>query len=434
LTVSIVESGRLDIDRFAERTIDKARWNGHYYADKTPGLSFLAVPVVAATIYFVNARRGGFDADNRRDFRFLAKVTTIAVNSVISALAAVILFPTAVRLGATRSGALFGAGSLAFATPFFGWSTTFFAHSVSGSLLLFAAAIIAFSFTGGDSSQSRPRFLLVGLSLGVVLGFAMVVDLTTAPACLLGGGLALTLAGHRDTAALVKMASGLALGGALGLLPLLVYNQLAFGSPFKLGYSQVVGFEGMKQGLFGITWPRLDVAGELLFGVYRGLVPISPILLLVPVGLIAMWREPTTRVAAIAIVAISLSFLWINASYFYWEGGGSAGPRHLVPMLPLMCLALAFAWPRQKWAITVLLILLAASLFLSLVCAVVGMFPDSRIQNPLVELFFPKFFRSKNLLSVAPIVLIWGLFGALLFLGPGRARAQTAALHDPSRG
>ena len=34
LTVSIVKSGHLEIDRFADRTVDKARWNGHYYADK----------------------------------------------------------------------------------------------------------------------------------------------------------------------------------------------------------------------------------------------------------------------------------------------------------------------------------------------------------------------------------------------------------------
>ena len=51
-----------------------------------------------------------------------------------------LLFLTAIRLGATRTGALFAAAALAFATPFFGWSTTFFAHSVSGSLLMFIAA------------------------------------------------------------------------------------------------------------------------------------------------------------------------------------------------------------------------------------------------------------------------------------------------------
>ena len=141
----------------------------------------------------------------------------------------------------------------------------------------------------------------------------------------------------------------------------------------------------MQQGFFGITWPRLGVGGELLFGVYRGLVPLSPILLLVPVGLMAMWREPTTRVAAIAIAAISLSFLWINASYFYWHGGGSAGPRHLVAMLPLMSLALAFAWPREEMGTDGHAGIACCQPFLSLVCAVVGMFPRPSIQNPMAD-------------------------------------------------
>lgn len=58
LTLSIVESGRLDIDRFADRTIDKALFEGHYYADKVPGLSFLAIPVAAATAYVTEALGG----------------------------------------------------------------------------------------------------------------------------------------------------------------------------------------------------------------------------------------------------------------------------------------------------------------------------------------------------------------------------------------
>src|SRR5262245_61456598 len=62
LTLSIVESGRLDIDRFANRTSDKALLEGHYYADKVPGLSFLAIPVVAATTLISRAKGGALDS------------------------------------------------------------------------------------------------------------------------------------------------------------------------------------------------------------------------------------------------------------------------------------------------------------------------------------------------------------------------------------
>ena len=422
LTLSIVESGRLDIDRFADDTIDKALVKGHYYADKVPGLSFLAIPMVAGTTLVINAMGGTVDSEEPADFARFAKVATIAVNGLISALATAVLFLTAIRLGATRTGALFAAGALAFATPFFGWSTAFLAHSVSGSLLMFVAAAIAFAFAGDRAGQSRPPSMLFGLGLGMLLGYTLVVDLTAAPACLLGGLLTLALAARQGAAALFRMASGLVLGGVLGLLPLLVYNQLAFGSPFTLGYSAVVGFEGMQQGFFGITWPNPGVLVELLFGLYRGLLPLSPVLVLVPVGLYVMWREPSTRLAAGAILFVLCSFLWINASYYYWHGGWSTGPRLLVPMLPLCCLALAFAWPRAFWARTITLVLLAASLILSLICAVAGMFAPDHMRNPLVHFLLPIFLTPEKLLKSLPILLVWIVFG-LLFLRRGRLPA-----------
>jgi hypothetical protein len=325
-------------------------------------------------------------------------MASIAVNGLISALATAVLFLTAIRLGATVTGALFAAGALAFATPFLGWSTAFFAHSVSGSLLLFAAAVIAFAFAG-DSAQSRPPSRLFGLGLGMLLGYTIVVEMTATPACLLGGVLTLALAGRLGAATFLRVASGLALGGFLGLLPLLVYNQLAFGSPFTLGYSLVVGFKGMKQGFFGITWPHLGVVMELLFGLYRGLLPLSPVLVLVPLGLYVMWREPRTRVAAGGILVALCSYLWINASYHYWDGGWSTGPRHLVAVLPLCCLALAFAWPRAFWPRTVTLVLLAVSLVLSLICAEVSMFARPEYANPLVDFLLPRFLTPHKLLT-----------------------------------
>jgi hypothetical protein len=171
----------------------------------------------------------------------------------------------------------------------------------------------------------------------------------------------------------------------------------------------------MKQGFFGITWPNPNVAVELLFGLYRGLLPLSPVLVLVPVGLYVMRREQRTRVAAGAIVFVICSFLWINASYYYWDGGWSTGPRHLVPMLPLCCVALAFAWPRAFWARRVTLVLLAASLVLSLICAEAGMFAPSGIRIPLIEFLLPIFLTPEKLLQSLLIVLVWLAFG-LLFL------------------
>jgi hypothetical protein len=435
LTLSIVESGRLDIDRFADRTIDKALFEGHYYADKVPGLSFLAIPVVAATLLLINRAGGNVDSNNPRDFARLAKMATIAVNGFISALAVAMLFLTAICMGATRTGAVFASGALAFGTPFFGWSTAFFAHSVSGSLLIFAAAAIAFAYARDSAGgQSRTRLTLFGLGLGMLFGFTLTVDLTAAPACLLGGLLTLALAARRGAAALLRMSAFLLVGVVLGLLPLLVYNRLAFGSSFTLGYSKVVGFEDMQQGFFGIGWPKPSVVLSILFGRYRGLLPLSPVLVLIPVGLYAMWRKPSSRVAASAILMVFCSFLWINAGYVYWWGGFSLGPRFLIPAVPLCCLALAFAWPRTFWARTVTLVLLGASFVLSLICAVVGVFTSDPDPNPIVNVFLPAFLTPENLLKSLPIAVVWILFGLLfLFRSPSAETGLTLSARTSRR-
>src|SRR5277367_602135 len=45
---AIVEKGTLRIDEFQQNTEDKAFANGHYYSDKAPGLSLMAVPAARA--------------------------------------------------------------------------------------------------------------------------------------------------------------------------------------------------------------------------------------------------------------------------------------------------------------------------------------------------------------------------------------------------
>src|SRR5690606_8760474 len=101
---------------------------------------------------------------------------------------------------------------------------------------------------------------------------------------------------------------------------------------------------------------------ELLFGLYRGLLPLAPILLLVPVGWVVMWKRPELRSLSAVGIGVAACFLLLNASYFYWNGGSSTGPRHLVAMLPVLALALAFVWPDRVWGRVGVLALLGLSM------------------------------------------------------------------------
>ena len=48
LVRAIVDENRFEIDSFYNATGDRSVYNGHYYSDKEPGLSFLASPTYAA--------------------------------------------------------------------------------------------------------------------------------------------------------------------------------------------------------------------------------------------------------------------------------------------------------------------------------------------------------------------------------------------------
>src|SRR5262249_44163060 len=47
-TYSIVLHGKLNIDPYWKQTIDRAFAGGHWYSDKAPGMSLLAIPAVEA--------------------------------------------------------------------------------------------------------------------------------------------------------------------------------------------------------------------------------------------------------------------------------------------------------------------------------------------------------------------------------------------------
>jgi hypothetical protein len=57
LILAIVDQGSLAIDDYYKNTGDYAYFEGHYYLDKAPGPTFLAVPVYAAVAPSCSPRR-----------------------------------------------------------------------------------------------------------------------------------------------------------------------------------------------------------------------------------------------------------------------------------------------------------------------------------------------------------------------------------------
>jgi hypothetical protein len=420
LTLSIVQDGVLTIDRFAPFTEDKASFEGHYFADKAPGLSLLGVPPAAAADAYFRANGLPTDTSDWGIYDRYARVATLAIVGVLSSLTAAMIYLIALRLGASAQGAVFGSFVIAIGSPFFFWSVTFMAHAPAGALFLvvFGLAVLP-----------RKRDFRLGVAIGVLAGLAVVIDLTAAIVLGAAGLLLLALTWRPSVPGAWGYLAGILLGGLLGVMPLFIYNTMAFGSPFHVGYASVVGFDGMKEGLFGISWPKLSTLYEILFGTFRGLRQFVPVLVLVPIGLALMWLSPASRTASIIITAIAAAVILINGGYHYWEGGWSAGPRHLISMLPVLGVAMAFVWSKQWWWQVVCIGLMIPGLVIAGLVPTVTVFTPSNWMNPLEELYFPAF--RDNVLQMEHMLYVWAGFGWLLWQAGRAPKAAPAATTVP---
>jgi hypothetical protein len=179
------------------------------------------------------------------------------------------------------------------------------------------------------------------LVAGLALGGAVAIE---HQAVLAGGAIGLWVVLRRWRRGDRWRGPGATIAGAvIGVLPVIGYNLVVFGTPFRVAYAGVVGWEGMHQGLFGLTWPRASALAAIVAGRKIGLIWVAPVLVLAPVGLVALARG-RTRSLAWTCIAAALIALLVNAAYVYWEGGNTTGPRLAMPAAAPLAIGLAGAW------------------------------------------------------------------------------------------
>ena len=83
---------------------------------------------------------------------------------------------------------------------------------------------------------------------------------------------------------------------------------------------------------------------DLLLG-NRGLLVLTPIVVMALVGVVLM-RRRGHRAEANVITAVAIAYFVYNIGYWQPFGGGTPGPRFLVPALPFVAVGLAFAYRR----------------------------------------------------------------------------------------
>ena len=382
------------IDAFAAMTVDRAIFASHAYMDKAPGLSLLAMPAVALAellASLVGLSVAPIAEGHFTPFFILAGFLATALTSALwTAATAAGLWLFARHLRASRAAAAFAALGFALCTPAFGWATVFFSHAVAGACLFLGLvlAVLATEPAPPPAAGNPNRLACVA---GALLSWAVVVEFTAAAAVALIAAAALwRLRALPPRDRRVRPAAALA-GGLAAFLPLIAYNLWAFGTPAHFGYSDVVGFDGMKQGLFGVSLPRPEVLWALLFGIRRGLVWLSPLLALIPLAWLAC-RHRLAPVLLAVLIAVPLATLLIVSGYAYWDGGASTGPRHVIPALPFACLALAPLWDHAGHRARIAMLCLAlVSFALSLIAASVDMTALPGVENPLADILLPRF-------------------------------------------
>lgn len=341
---AILERHTLQIDAYRLHTGDLALWEGHYYTDKAPGASLLAlVPVAMARGI---DRLVGVDPEGFPGIAWTSYVAAVATSGLFTMVAAVAIFWVTRRWGYSRRAALFAATAYGVATPAWCYATLFMGHGLStGCLMLAFAAAVGI---GDENGRPYLRAWTVGLSCG----WAVVTEFPAAVPVVLITGFVLLNAREVLPRRLAGIALRVIAGGAIPAAMLLAYNTLSFGVPFHLAYASEVDprYDHMREGLFGITQPRWSTLRELLVGSYRGLLPLAPLIAAAPLGLAVIARVQARRRAVAVVCAITVFYFLLNGSYFYWEGGWAYGPRHVTPALPFLALGLAPLWDHGRGA------------------------------------------------------------------------------------
>ena len=197
----------------------------------------------------------------------------------------------------------------ASATLVLPFSTIFFAHLSSAMLVFAVFAVLWYERRGPPGS----RWVAAA---GLLAGYSITTEFPNAiAACLLG----LYALARSDT---LKRALAFGGGALVGLVPLLLYNQWAFGSPVHLAYQSTVGFG--DTGTLFLTTPSFRRAIEVLFAP-AGLLRVTPVVAMGVVGIVLLYRRGV-RVEALLVAAIAAAYLFFEASFAFPFGRQLAGP------------------------------------------------------------------------------------------------------------
>lgn len=326
---------RTTIDSYQVNTGDKAYYKGHYYSARAPGLGLMALPFYD-TLNLVGAESwtNAHVAPPNHPGDEMIYLIGLWANVLPGLLLLLLVWRVADRFEPGYG--VVAAVALGLGTMVLPLSTLLFSHVFTAFLGFGAFALML------RERDGPPSAMLLGLA-GLAMGYAVTSEY---PLFFVAAVLGLYLLSRKDalTPLLVARRAGAYIaGGIVGIVPLALYNHYAFHSWTHLAYSSI---PRQQKGFFGISLPSLKVLATLLLD-SRGLLTISPILVLGALGTVLLYRRGK-RAEALTIAGVCVCYIGYNSGYYLPFGGGFMGPRFLTTMLPFLAFPVALAlkrWP-----------------------------------------------------------------------------------------
>ena len=320
--------------------------DGQPYAPYGPGVAFLALPhhgLARGAAWAI-----GLPPTQVAAWKEFVGAGTSLAASTWAALAVLGLFRACLALGASRRRAVLVAALLGGTTFLWPYGTLFFSEP---------AAAMAFAWVLAWASEERPW--LAALALGVLCSIkGTYLIWTPCIACFALGdeGLRFLLGALRDRArarqaalVVLRRVGPYLVAGVCALALHLTNNYLRFADLLEFGYDWS---ELLQPGSRPKAW-RLSTLPLGLFGLLaspgKSLFLFAPPLALAITRLGVAWRERPALCAAWC-VGLGVGLLFYG-TFMHWEGGYCFGPRHFVPLLPLLLLPIALGEPPRRWAL-----------------------------------------------------------------------------------
>lgn len=223
-----------------------------------------------------------------------------------------------------------GLAALVFASHLTPYSAFFWEHTLAVLFGFLAVAEVVLAFGNGDGDGANVRSPLRLSLAGVLLGLSIWMR----PEC---GALLVAVLGVTFVAALRSGRFGnwlpLAAGSAVAVAGFVALNQAIYGIP--------LGIHGLRTAEVATLAGRLGVTAGLALTQLQALFLFSPIAIFALLIAIPLWRPPVRDATSRLLLAIAAVAVLVTFAISPNDGDKQWGPRYLLPVVPLLCLAVA---------------------------------------------------------------------------------------------